>query len=221
MTEISNNKIFITGGTGYIGRRLIPELIERNFEVHALVREGSVNKLPDGSLAVSGNALDRLSFADKIAPCKTFIQLVGVPHPSPSKKELFKKIDLVSIQQSVQAAKDSGINHFIYVSVAQGANVMKEFQEVRLQGEELICESGIDATIIRPWYVVGPGHYWPLLFLPVYKILELIPATKDKAIQIGLVSLQQMIATLLNAVQQPVQGIRILTVPEIRKNKME
>jgi len=219
VTEISSNKIFITGGTGYIGRRLIPELIKHNLEVHALARESSVKKLPPGCIPEKGNALDRLSFANKIAPCKTFIQLIGVPHPSPSKKEFFKKIDLVSIQQSVMAAKDAGIEHFIYVSVAQGANVMKEYQEIRLQGEELIRESGMNATIVRPWYVVGPGHYWPLLFLPVYKILELIPATKEKATQLGLVSLEEMIATLVKAVLHPSQGVRVVTVPEIRNEK--
>lgn len=211
-----NNKIFITGGTGYIGKKLIQELHKRNFEVHALVRQESLSKLPKGCKAVVGNALDHSSFADKIAPCKTFIQLVGVPHPSPSKKELFKKIDLVSIQESVWAAKDAGVEHFIYISVAQGAMVMKEYQEVRLHGEELIRKSGMKATILRPWYVIGPGHYWPLLFLPVYKLLELIPFTKETASRLGLVTLNQLIAALVSATQRTPSGIQLVSVPDIK-----
>jgi len=211
-----NNEIFITGGTGYIGKRLIPELIKRDFKVHALSRRESIGKLPSGSKPVTGNALDGSTFTDKISPCKTFIQLVGVPHPSPSKKDLFKKIDLVSVHESVWAAKNSGVEHFIYVSVAQGRSLVKEYRQIRMHGEELIRQSGMNATIIRPWYVIGPGHYWPLLFLPAYKILELIPLTGEKAKLFGLVTLKQMIAALVMAVKQPPTGMRIVSVPGIK-----
>src|SRR5437867_1669258 len=96
-----NNKVFITGGTGYLGSRIIPELIKNNFEVTALVRKGSESKLPDKCNIVFGNALDRSTYESNISPCETFIHLIGVAHPGPSKKEQFKSIDLVSIQQAV------------------------------------------------------------------------------------------------------------------------
>jgi uncharacterized protein YbjT (DUF2867 family) len=31
--------------------------------------------------------------------------------------------------------------------------------EARTRCEEMIRESGLNATILRPWYVLGPGHY--------------------------------------------------------------
>ena len=77
--------VFITGGTGYIGQRLIPELLARGHVVRALVRNGSIAKLPAGAAAVPGNPLDRTTFAGEVAPSDTFVQLVGVPHPSPAK----------------------------------------------------------------------------------------------------------------------------------------
>lgn len=73
--------VFITGGTGYIGSRLIPRLLQRGHAVRALVRSGSEKKLPPGSAAVSGNALDSSSDSDKVTPADTFVQLVGVAHP--------------------------------------------------------------------------------------------------------------------------------------------
>src|SRR5262245_26478581 len=95
--------VFITGGTGYIGSRVIPALIERGHTVRALVRPGSEKKLPHGAWPILGDALDASTFARHIAPSDTFIQLVGVAHPSPSKADEFRKIDLVSIQESVKA----------------------------------------------------------------------------------------------------------------------
>ena len=93
--------VFITGGTGYVGRALIPRLLERGHEVRALVRRGSEIRLPRGCEAVSGNALEASSFAESVPPSDTFVQLVGVPHPSPAKAAEFQSIDLASARASV------------------------------------------------------------------------------------------------------------------------
>lgn len=165
----------MTGGTGYIGQRVVPERIWRGLRVRARVRSGSEKKLARGAIAVVGNALDRSTFPQHVAPSDTFVQLVGVPHPSPAKAEQFLAIDLVSIQQSVAAAKQSGIEHFIYLSVAQPAPVMKDYVAVRAEGERLVRESGMRATFVRPWYVLWPGHRRPYLILPLYWIWSLSP----------------------------------------------
>lgn len=214
---MTQRNIFITGGTGYLGQRLIPELLKRGHHVRALIRAGSEAKLPVGCERVVGNALDAASFTDKIQPSDTFVHLVGVPRPSPAKAKQFRGIDLVSIRASVQAAVDAGITHFVYLSVAQPAPIMKVYQEVRAEGERLIRDSGLDATILRPWYVLGPGHRWPYLFLPFYKAMEIIPSTREGAQRLGLVTIVQMTAALLDAIETACDGIRIFDVPRIRQ----
>ena len=177
----SAKNIFITGGSGYIGRALIPLLLKQNYSVSCLVREKSISRLPEGSKPIIGNVLDSSSYKEKIFPSDTFIHLVGVSHPNPSKADQFRKIDLVSLQQSVNAAVESNIRHFIYLSVAHPAPIMKEYIRVRVECEEFLSASELNATIIRPWYVLGPGHRWPYLLIPVYKFLERFPSTKDSA----------------------------------------
>ena len=208
--------VFITGGTGYIGRRLIPLLLARGHGVRALVRKGSGKKLPAGCIGVPGDALDRTTFAGQIAPADTLIQLVGVPHPSPSKAAQFRTVDLVSGLGSVAAASEAGIRHFIYVSVAQPSSMMKAYLAVRAEVEAALRASGLNATILRPWYVLGPGHRWPYLLLPVYWLMERLPSTRDSARRLGLVTLPQMLQTLVRAVETPAAGIRIWGVPQIR-----
>src|SRR5689334_6100411 len=97
-------RVFITGGTGYIGRRLIPLLIARGHHVRALVRPRSEGRLPAGCDIVFGDALNRKTFVDQIQPADTFVQLVGVSHPGPGKADLFRTIDLVSARESIAAA---------------------------------------------------------------------------------------------------------------------
>ena len=116
--------VFVTGGTGYMGRRVIAALLSRGHRVRALVREGSQGKVPTGCEAVVGNALLE-TFVSRVAPADTFLQLVGVAHPSPARAAEFRAVDLVSVKASAKAAAAAGVAHFVYVSVAQPAPVMK------------------------------------------------------------------------------------------------
>jgi len=199
-----------------MGRRLIPRLLERGHQVRALVRAGSEKKLPQGSVPVLGNALDERSYAGQVAPADTFVQLVGVTHPSPSKGAEFRKVDLASALGAVGAAKAARIRHFVYLSIGQPAPMMKTYIAVRAQCESAIREAGLNATILRPWYVLGPGHWWPYLLIPAYKLAEWLPQTRPGARRLGLVTLEQMIMALVAAVENPVQGVRIMSVPDIR-----
>jgi|SRR5689334_17223123 len=208
-------KVFIAGSTGYMGSRLADPLIQRGHTVSGLVRPGSEKKLPAGCLAVAGNALDRATFITKLNGADTYVQLIGVAHPSPAKALQFREIDLESCEESVAVALANGVKHFVYVSVAHPAPAMKAYIEVRVQCEELICKSGLKATILRPWYVLGPGHYWPYLLKPFYWLARGIPATRAGAQRLGLVTLPQMIAALVATVESPSSGLRIVEVPEI------
>ena len=212
-----SSSIFITGATGYVGSRLIPLLRKRGHTVKALVRKGSESKLPAGVLGVSGDALQMDSYADAVRTFNTFVHLIGVPHPSPAKAKQFRDVDLVSIKVAIKAARDAGVRHFIYLSVAQPAPVMKEFIAVRSAGESMIRESGISATFIRPWYVLGPGHWWPYAIVPVYWILEKLPNTKQSAERLGLVTIKQMLNALVWSVENPSSGVEIVDVPRIRE----
>lgn len=191
-------------------------LLEREHRVRVLVRGGSKAKLPAACEVVSGDALDANTYRQLIRPSDTFIHLVGVPHPSPAKAAEFRAIDLASAREAVSACAESGVRHFIYLSVAQPAPLMKSYVAVRAECEQMIRDRALNSTIIRPWYVLGPGHNWPYALLPFYKLCEWVPFTRVAALRLGLVTLDQLILALVEAVESPVQGTKIVSVPEIR-----
>lgn len=208
--------MFVTGGTGYMGRRLIPQLVARGHRVRALVRSSSTANLPAGCALVVGDALDAASYSAAVPPAETFVHLVGVPHPSPAKAEQFRSVDLASVRAACAAAVAGGIRHFVYVSVAHPAPMMKAYIAARSEGEELIRTSGLSATILRPWYVLGPSHRWPVILQPFYWLAEQFPRTRESARRLGLVTIDQMLAALVRAVENPPDGVRIIEVPQIR-----
>jgi uncharacterized protein YbjT (DUF2867 family) len=94
---------------------------------------------------------------------------------------------------------------------------MQAYVAVRARGEELVREAGLPATFVRPWYVLGPGHRWPYLILPFYWLWML--ASPDTARRLYPVKLRQVVRAILDAVEHPPSGVRVIEAPEMRLRK--
>lgn len=214
---VRTHHVFVTGASGYIGRPLVRQLVTHGHIVRALVRPGSEGKVSTGATPVLGNALDAASFERAVPPADTLVHLVGTPRPNPAKAQQFRSVDLASIRAAVAAAVNAGVRHLVYLSVAHPAPIMAAYIAVRREGEALVTASGVAATVLRPWYVLGPGHRWPYLLIPVYAVLRRLPASQESANRLGLLTLRQMVTALIHAVENPpAQGVRVLEVPAIR-----
>jgi uncharacterized protein YbjT (DUF2867 family) len=211
----ASRTVFIAGSTGYMGNRLAAELLRRGHIVSGLARRGSESRLPGACRPVIGDALDGATFSKLVGEVDSYVQLVGVPHPSPAKAQQFRDIDEKSFDESLAVAVANRVRHFVYVSVAHPAPAMHAYIEVRSRCEEKLRRSGLNATILRPWYVLGPGHYWPYALKPFYWLARQIPSTRDGAERLGLVTLEQMVAALVLSVENPASETRILGVSEI------
>jgi uncharacterized protein YbjT (DUF2867 family) len=211
--------VVITGGTGYVGQRLTAALLARGHRVRVLTRPQSVSRVAPGAEPVVGDALDPSSYATTLRTDDTLVHLVGTPHPSPAKAAEFRRVDLPSIRAAVSAAHGASVCHLVYVSVAHPAPVMRAYIDVRREGEAAIASAGLTATVLRPWYVLGPGHRWPIALMPFYALCELIPSTRATARRLGLVTIAQMVRALVSAVEHPPArgAIRVVEVPEIRR----
>lgn len=188
-----------------------------------MVRPGSGLKLPTGTVPLVGDALKASDVKRALVGADTVVHLVGVPKPSPAKARQFREVDLASIQAMADAITETEAQpHLVYLSVAQPAPVMRAYVEVRAAGEALVRERGIRATFMRPWYVLGPGHRWPYLLVPVYAVLRRLPGTRESAERLGLVTLEQMIRAMVNAVEHPpLESVRIVDVPAIRAARVD
>ncbi len=217
--------VFITGATGYMGKRLVKALLNDGYRVIALTRKGSEHKLPVGTEKIIANPFDALSFQEFVPPSCVFIQLLGVSHPSPRKAKQFREIDLRSVKTSADASSFAGISHFIYVSVTMSpTKIMYDYQQVRKEGEQYCLSKNLNCTFVRPWYVLGPGHWWPVILLPFYGLAELVPSWKKAARAQGLVTIKQMLDTLAHAVAEepvPQKIYEIADIRSIHKKKSE
>ena len=147
------------------------------------------------------------------------MHLVGVPKPSPLKAAQFRTVDFASIEATARAVHAASRPiHVVYVSVAHPAPVMRAYVAVRQEAEALLRSLRLPTTVLRPWYVLGPGHRWPVVLMPIYKLLGAIPATRASAARLGFVTVSQMVAALVTAVERgATETPRIVEVPEVRR----
>lgn len=211
------SRVVVTGSTGYLGRSLSERLAARGHAVVAVVRPGSRARAPRGATPVEANALVTADVAGALQAGDTLVHLVGTPRPSPTKGAQFRAVDLPSIEASAGAARQRAARHLVYVSVAHPAPVMKDYIEVRRLGEALVTASGVPATVLRPWYVLGEGHRWPYVLVPFYWLARAWPPTRDTATRLALVTHGEMLNALVWSVEHPPpSGVRQLDVPAIR-----
>ncbi len=211
--------LFIIGGTGYIGSKLMQSLDLKKFKIIALVRPGSEHKVPAGIELLVADVFDPNSWKDRVPMHCIFIHLLGVSHPSPSKKKYFNSVDLRSVVLVADVAKLKEAKKFIFLSVAmEPSGIMLDFQQSKRMGEDYIRLQNLSSVFVRPWYVLGPGHRWPYLLIPLYFLLEKIPATARKAKAFGLVTIQQMTTSLLSILNQVDQAPEVIEVGDIIRN---
>ena len=209
--------VFITGATGYMGKRLVKALLKDRYRVIALTRKGSEHKLPAGTEIVIANPFDSRTFQDSIPQDSVFVQLLGVSKPSPAKAQQFKEVDLRSVKASADAASLAHVSQFIFVSVAMApSRIMRAYQQVRQEGEEYCLIQKLNCTFVRPWYVLGPGHWWPIILLPFYGLAELVPSWRKAARAKSLVTIRQMLHTLLDAIRNEPAPLKIYEIADIR-----
>jgi len=210
-------RIAIAGSTGFIGRALVVALVARGMHVTSIMRPGTESRLPAGADCIVADPLDRATFLDAIRGFDAFVQLIGTPSPSPAKAEEFRRVDGGAGKEGAWACKEAGIPHYVYLSVPLDIPVMKAYVAVRAEVEALITSLGLTASIIRPYYVLGPGRRWPYLVMPLLWIGRLIPGISRLARSMVFNTREQVVQAIVRAIEQPPTGIDVWNANRIKR----
>ena len=78
-------------------------------------------------------------------------------------------------------------------------------------------QSGMRATFVRPWYVLGPGHRWVYGILPMYWLAMLAPKGRETARRLYPVKLANVVRAIVDAVDRPPDSVRLIEADELRR----
>ena len=140
--------ILVAGGTGTLGKRLVPRLVERGEPVRALVRRADAS-LPNGVERAVGDITDPEALKRAVAGAGTVICAVsgfgGIRGADP------RTVDGLGTRALIAAAAAAGGERFVLVSVFHArADHPNELQREKFRSEQALRASGMPWTILRP-----------------------------------------------------------------------
>ena len=182
-------KIFLTGGSGFVGQNVIPELTKIGHEVFALVRsEASANKVITSGATPVKDQLTALTntTAMVLKQCDCVVHCAAKMDFTYNKKEFFN-INVAATKHLVKMAKKAGVKKFIYISAApvvSGSPIINLTEEKAEKGlpkalyprTKAIAEKAVltantpnfKTIALRPPAIWGPNnHHYKDLFKAV------------------------------------------------------
>ena len=158
--------ILVTGGTGFIGPRVVHALREREHPVRALVRRpsdaGSATLAAWGAELVQGDMTDRESLRRAAEGCDAVVHLVAIRQ---GRAEQFRRVMEEGTRDLVAVAHDAGVRRFVLMSALGTSAETKDlvpYYHAKWEQEQTVEGSGLEHVIFRPSFVfAGSGGILP------------------------------------------------------------
>ncbi|WP_020678216.1 complex I NDUFA9 subunit family protein [Geopsychrobacter electrodiphilus] len=198
--------IFLTGGSGFVGRALCRVLIGRGHSVKCLVRVGSEHRLLESPLIkpVPGDLLNSAQLAELIPGCGAVIQLVGIIREFPAKGITFNSVHRDTTISIVAACQKAGIKRYLHMS-ANGTrdHAHTAYHRTKWQAEETVRNSDLDWTIFRPSLIYGEEDQFITMISGLIRKLPLVPVIGDGSYRLQPVPVETIAAGFANALSRP------------------
>jgi uncharacterized protein YbjT (DUF2867 family) len=143
--------VLVTGATGFIGRRLVPALVEQGHDVRAMTRRP--DDYDGAGTAVGGDVSDPASLTDPLAGADVAIYLVhSLDDPD------FERKDAEAARTFAAAAADAGVSQIVYLGgLGDDDGELSPHLRSRREVEELLGSTGVPVTALRAGIIVGAG----------------------------------------------------------------
>ena len=168
-------KVLVTGGTGVIGEGAIPELLTRGHSVRLLSRhaEDDAKQWP-GVEPCEGDVSDASSLQGAADGCDAVLHIAGIAEEHPP-DVTFESVNVNGTRNILEEATRAGVRRFVFVS-SLGADVgTSPYHKSKFAGEQLVAESDLGWTIVRPGNVYGPGDEVLSLILKMVRASPVVP----------------------------------------------
>lgn len=180
--------ILVTGGTGFVGSVLIPNLLKAGKEVRLLLRPSPVSpRLPKGvSVEVAVCSLkDERGLRAALKGVDTVIHLAGAERQST--RANLTEVDVEGAQAIAQVAALAGVRRMLYLShLGADKNSAYPVLKAKAFAEAAVQQSGIPYTIFRSAALFGPGDQFTTSFarlIRASKPFVLMPGDGDMLLQ--------------------------------------
>jgi len=151
-------KVFIGGGTGFIGSEVAKAFASRDHEVTCLAHQGSDRAFTRIANAryLESTVQDLATLDRAVDGCDIVINAAGITRERPGNS--FEDVHIAGTRSLTEAAKSARVRHFVHISAlgAAQASACKYFK-TKAESEAIVKEAELGYTILKPSIVFGPG----------------------------------------------------------------
>lgn len=199
-------KVFVTGGTGFVGTEVVRQLTEAGHVARLLIRPGSEGRLAEreGVEVHLGDVTDPKSLKKGMAGCHAVIHLVGIIREFPSRGITFEKLHSQATRNLVTAAQEQGARRFLHMS-ANGtrADAVSPYHKTKWDAEQALRGSTLQWTIFRPSLIFGPGDAFVNMLADLIRRLPMVPVIGDGRYRMSPVAVGDVAAGFVGALTRP------------------
>jgi len=144
----------VTGGTGFVGRAVVAELLQAGHETRVLSRT-EPRTLPEGVRHVRGSVVTGEGLGELVQEADALIHLVGIIRESGP--NTFKAVHHQGTVNAVIAASAAGVRKYLHMSaLGTRGGARSRYHRSKWEGETAVRASGLAWTIFRPSTIFGP-----------------------------------------------------------------
>jgi dihydroflavonol-4-reductase len=172
-------RVFVTGGTGFVGKPTVRRLVEGGHEVRCLVRRtsrtGELEQL--GCELAYGDVTDKASVLEGVHGCEWVVNLANVYTFWEPDRSIYRRVNVEGTRNVMEAALEAGVSKVAHVSTLVvwgntpdspfdeespvGTERFTEYARSKHEGDEVVWElyrkKGLPVVVLYPGAVLGPN----------------------------------------------------------------
>lgn len=197
-------KVFLTGGTGFIGQEVQQQLLQHGHQVRLLCHRQKTVAKKTGPGVIVGDTTEPKCLHAVMEGCDAVINLVGIIREFPRRGITFERLHTETTKNLLKAAQEQGVRRFLQMS-ANGtrADALTDYHKTKWAAEQLVRESEFDWTIFRPSLVFGTGDMFVNMLAGLIRKLPVVPVMGDGNYRLQPVAAQDVAAGFVKALEAP------------------
>lgn len=210
-------KVFLTGGTGFVGGAIVEELRRRGHTVRALVRDRSLagHLAAKGAELIEGDIIRPATLARAADGCDAAIHLVGIIREKGP--YTFEAAHVRGTANVATATRTAGVRRFVHMSALGAKPEGTTYHRTKFAAEAEVRRSGLPYVIFRPSIVFGEGSPVVRIWFRLVRASPIVPVFGDGQYRLQPVFVRDVAAAFVQAAERPEmeEGIYELVGPEI------
>lgn len=196
-------KIFISGGSGFVGGHLCRELLSSGHTLKLLAHSSRPTAVT-GVESVQGDVTSAADCINAAAGCDAVINLVGIIREFPGRDVTFARLHIEATRNMVEAAQQNGIRRYLQMSaLGSRPTAVSGYHRSKYAAEELVVASELDYTIFRPSLIFGPKDAFVNMLAGFISNSPIVPVIGDGKYRMQPISADDVARCFAIALEKP------------------